>query len=67
MQVSRSGSIGRNSAAGRSAPVAEKSIAVLPFVDLSENHDQDYFAEGMAEEIIDLLAQIPALKVIGRT
>lgn len=49
------------------APVAEKSIAVLPFVDLSENHDQDYFAEGMAEEIIDLLAQIPALKVIGRT
>ena len=49
------------------APVAEKSIAVLPFVDLSENHDQDYFAEGMAEEIIDLLAQIPPLKVIGRT
>jgi TolB-like protein len=49
------------------APVAEKSIAVLPFVDLSEKHDQDYFAEGMSEEIIDLLAHIPALKVIGRT
>jgi TolB-like protein len=49
------------------ATMSDKSIAVLPFLDLSEKHDQDYFAEGMAEEIIDLLAQIPALKVIGRT
>jgi TolB-like protein/Flp pilus assembly protein TadD len=40
---------------------------VLPFLDLSEKHDQEYFAEGMAEEIIDLLARIPELKVIGRT
>ena len=43
------------------------SIAVLPFVDLSEKHDQEYFADGMAEEIIDLLARTPGLKVIGRT
>jgi TolB-like protein/Flp pilus assembly protein TadD len=49
------------------AMVSDKSIAVLPFLDLSEKHDQEYFAEGMAEEIIDLLAQIPGLKVIGRT
>jgi TolB-like protein/Flp pilus assembly protein TadD len=47
--------------------VSEKSIAVLPFVDLSEKHDQEYFADGMAEEVIDLLANIPGLKVIGRT
>ena len=50
------------------APLAigEKSVAVLPFVDLSEKHDQEYFADGMAEEIIDLLAKVPELKVIGR-
>jgi TolB-like protein/DNA-binding winged helix-turn-helix (wHTH) protein/Tfp pilus assembly protein PilF len=45
----------------------ERSIAVLPFVDMSEKKDQEYFADGMAEEIIDLLAKIPAIKVIGRT
>ena len=47
--------------------VPEKSIAVLPFVDLSEKHDQEYFADGMAEEILDLLAKVPELTVIGRT
>ena len=50
-----------------STAIGEKSIAVLPFADLSEKHDQEYFADGMAEEVIDLLARIPALKVIGRT
>jgi TolB-like protein len=54
-----------NSAAP-SATAPEKSIAVLPFVDLSENHDQEYFADGMAAEVLDLLAKIPGLKVIGR-
>ena len=49
------------------AVVAEKSIAVLPFLDLSEKHDQEYFADGMAEEILNLLAKIPELRVIGRT
>jgi TolB-like protein len=47
--------------------VPEKSVAVLPFVDMSEKKDQEYFADGMAEEILDLLAKIPAIKVIGRT
>jgi hypothetical protein len=37
---------------------ADKSIAVLPFVDMSERKDQEYFADGMAEEIIDLLVKI---------
>jgi len=50
-----------------SAPVTDKSIAVLPFTDMSESHDQEYFADGMAEQILDLLAPIPALKVIART
>ena len=46
---------------------ADKSIAVLPFADLTEKHDQQYFADGMAEEIINLLTKVPELKVIGRT
>ena len=44
-----------------------KSIAVLPFTDMSEKHDQEYFADGMAEEVMNLLAKIPQLKVISRT
>jgi TolB-like protein len=49
-------------------PVAtEKSIAVLPFLDMSEKRDQEYFADGIAEELLDTLAQIPGLRVIGRT
>jgi TolB-like protein/tetratricopeptide (TPR) repeat protein len=50
-----------------SAAITDKSIAVLAFVDMSEKKDQEYFADGMAEEILDLLAKIPDLKVIGRT
>ena len=49
------------------AAVPEKSIAVLPFVDISEKKDQEYFADGMAEEIIDLLARVPDLRVPART
>jgi hypothetical protein len=40
---------------------------VLPFVDMSELKDQEYFADGMAEEVIDLLAKVPGVRVIGRT
>jgi adenylate cyclase len=46
---------------------SDKSIAVLPFTDMSEKKDQEYFADGMAEEILDVLARIPGLTVIGRT
>ena len=45
----------------------DKSIAVLPFVDMSEKKDQEYFADGMAEEILDILAKVPSLKVVVRT
>jgi len=47
-------------------PVAQ-SIAVLPFANMSDDKEQDYFSDGLAEEIINLLAQIPGLKVIART
>jgi TolB-like protein/Tfp pilus assembly protein PilF len=47
--------------------ISDKSIAVLPFVDMSQKKDQEYFGDGMAEEILDLLAKIPGLTVIGRT
>ena len=45
------------------AAFSDKSIAVLPFTDMSEKKDQEYFADGMAEEIIDLLVKIPGIKV----
>ena len=45
----------------------EHSIAVLPFVDLSENRDQEYFSDGIAEEIINVLARIRNLRVIARS
>ena len=49
------------------ASVVDKSIAVLPFTDMSEKRDQGYFADGMSEELIDLLAQVPTLHVPART
>jgi TolB-like protein len=49
------------------AMIPDKSVAVLPFVDMSEKHDQEYFADGLTEELIDRLAQSPDLKVIART
>src|SRR5437667_2375336 len=45
----------------------EKSIAVLPFVDLSQAKDQEYFCDGMSEEILHALAKVDGLRVTGRT
>ncbi len=50
-----------------SKTIGDKSIAVLPFVDISEKKDQEYFADGMAEEVLDLLTKVPGIRVIGRT
>jgi TolB-like protein len=47
--------------------IPEKSIAVLPFVDMSEKKDQEYFSDGLSEELLDLLAQVPDLRVAART
>ena len=48
-------------------PQAVPSIAVLPFANMSRDPEDEYFSDGLAEEIINLLAQLPGLKVIART
>ena len=45
----------------------DTSIAVLPFADMSPNKDQDYFSDGLSEELLNLLAKIPELRVAART
>jgi TolB-like protein len=55
---------------GQTEPVIQpvaKSIAVLPFVNMSSDPEQEYFSDGLSEEILNLLAKIRGLKVIGRT
>ena len=44
-----------------------KSIAVLPFVDMSQAKDQEYFCDGISEEILDTLAKVDGLRVVART
>jgi len=56
----------RPPAAGEGA-IPEKSIAVLPFVDMTEKKDQGYFSDGLTEEMIDRLGQVPDLRVPART
>jgi adenylate cyclase len=51
----------------RSSAVPEKSIAVLPFVNMSGNKDDEYLSDGMTEELINVLAKVPGLRVPGRT
>ena len=57
--------------AGRSeaiiASVGNRSIAVLPFADMSPENDQTYFSEGIAEELLNLLATIPEVRVTSRS
>jgi eukaryotic-like serine/threonine-protein kinase len=47
--------------------IPEKSVAVLPFVDMSKKKDQEYFSDGLSEELIDVLSKIPDLRVPART
>jgi adenylate cyclase len=55
------------SAAPGLSAVSEKSIAVLPFVDMSQHKDQEYFTDGLTEELIGLLTRVPELRVPART
>jgi len=62
--------LGRYSAprnASESSELPGKSIAVLPFVDLSQAKDQEYFCDGISEEILDALAKVEGLRVVART
>ncbi|MFT7564949.1 MAG: adenylate cyclase [Bacteroidia bacterium] len=49
------------------AVTAEPSIAVLPFADMSPEKDQEYFSDGIAEELLNLLVRVDGLKVASRT
>ncbi len=48
-------------------PVDDHSIAVLPFADLSQNQDQQYFTDGLTEELLNLLVRVDELRVASRT
>ncbi|MGB8319146.1 MAG: protein kinase, partial [Ignavibacteriaceae bacterium] len=52
---------------GRERGVKIKTIAILPFTDMSENKNQEYFSDGMAEELINVLSRNPGLRVTART
>jgi TolB-like protein/Tfp pilus assembly protein PilF len=62
---------GHGSSSGSGPPVAAvlatPSVAVLPFADMSEKHDQEYFADGVTEEILNALARVEGLRVAART
>jgi TolB-like protein len=53
--------------AGQTAAVNPNLIAVLPFADMSKKKDQEYFSDGLAKTVLDLLAKTPGLRVIART
>jgi TolB-like protein/Flp pilus assembly protein TadD len=53
--------------APKNAAISENSIAVLPFVNMSEDKTNEYFSDGISEELLNLLAKIPQLKVAART
>jgi TolB-like protein/Tfp pilus assembly protein PilF len=47
--------------------IVEQSIAVLPFVDMSDTGDNEYFSDGLSEELLNILSKIKELRVAGRT
>ena len=67
LQPTDVGSAAPTIAAEAAPTLGRQSIAVLSFTDLSPNHDQEYFSDGIAEEILNALAQVKGLKVAGRT
>ena len=57
-----------DAATGASDPRGrQSSVAVLPFANMSADKENEYFGDGLAEEIVNVLARIPGMKVVGRT
>ena len=52
---------------GRHAPAGGPSIAILPLTNLSSDKEQEYFSDGLSEELLNLLAKVPGLRVAART
>jgi len=48
-------------------PIAEKSIAVLPFINMSEDKANEFFSDGISQELLNLLSKVPQLQVAART
>ena len=61
------GTLGRDGGSGLQIAAPSKSVAVLPFASFSAAEDSEYFADGLTEEVTNSLAQVPELKVAGRT
>ena len=59
--------VGKSSQSQKIVPSIKPSIAVLPFLDLSPDKDQEYFSDGMAEEILNALNKVEGLRVAART
>lgn len=58
---------GAEASAGESSLEVERSVAVLPFTNMSGDEENEYFSDGITEEILNALAQLPDLRVPGRT
>ena len=60
--------ISDRAAAERAGPeISDRSIAVLPFINMSDDASNDYFSDGLSEELLNLLAKIPELRVTSRS
>ena len=66
-QIDDSGSVSEGEASETEMSAPSRSIAVLPFVNMSSDEEQEYFADGLTEEILNSLAKIPDLMVSART
>ena len=57
----------QSASGGAAQPTSANSIAVLPFVNMSSDEEQEYFSDGLSEELLNLLARIPELRVTSRS
>jgi serine/threonine protein kinase/tetratricopeptide (TPR) repeat protein len=67
MRLKRERESGREAVPGVAKPLRIPSLAVLPFANLSADMENEYFSDGLAEDIIDALTQVPGLRVMART